>query len=78
MTKLFIAIAALALMSTSALAASDYEAETVCTPMTGNWVNAATQHCQPVADNNEVPNRTNDYVRPAPLAHEGENTTKRS
>lgn len=70
MKKLCIAFAALAMISGTAMAASDYEAKTICTPIVGNWVNAATENCQAVADNNEVPNRGNDYVRPSPPAHE--------
>lgn len=75
MTTMF---AALAMFSSTAFAASDYEAKTNCQPIVGNWVNAATQNCNSVADNNEMPNRTNDYSPPAPTPCDPKGDTKRS
>ena len=67
-------LAAPSLIVTPAMAASDYDAKTVCTPMTGNWVNAATEHCQSVADNQRI-----EHPRPTPPAREcPKGDTKRS
>ena len=74
-------LAAPSLIATPAMAASDYDAKTVCTPMTGNWVNAATENCQSTSGGHYSALQSGDRVRPEPPAREcdpkGETASRR-
>lgn len=48
--KIFLTLTVLALLSGSAMASDDYTDTTRCSPIIGNWVNAATMNCASKAD----------------------------